>query len=291
MPRLLAAALLWLCCALAGAADSPIALPTLTARVTDLTGTLGADQRQALEARLAQAEAQKGSQIAVLLLPTTGPEAIEQFGIRLAEAWKVGRKGVDDGIILILVKNDRRLRIEVGYGLEGVLNDAVCKRIISEVMTPRLKQGDYYGAVQAGVEAIVAKISGEALPAPAATAGSGAGGSLSLTASLDQNVFLGILIGVVVIGAALRFFLGNLVASGLVGSVTGVLGWLLTGNIIGVLIGAAGGVFVALFGLNILLSLLLSRGGSGGWGGGGGGGGGFSGGGGSFGGGGASGSW
>jgi uncharacterized protein len=166
MKRLLAALLLGLCAALAAAADGLVAVPALDARVTDLTGTLGAEQRQRLEERLAAYERTKGSQIAVLMLSTTQPESIEQFGIRVADAWKIGRKGIDDGVIVVVAKDDRRLRIEVGYGLEGALNDATANRIISELMVPHFKRGDYFGGLQAGVEAIISVIEGEPLPAP-----------------------------------------------------------------------------------------------------------------------------
>jgi len=118
-----------------GGADGLVAIPTLSARVTDLTGTLGAGQKVALEQKLAAFEARKGAQVVVLVLPSTQPETIEQFGIRLLDTWKIGRKGVDDGVILIVAKDDRRLRIEVGYGLEGRLNDATAKRIISETIS------------------------------------------------------------------------------------------------------------------------------------------------------------
>ena len=124
------------------AADE-VAIPPLTARVTDLTGTLNPDQQTQLTGALAKIETAKGTQVAIVMLPTTQPESIEQFGIRLADAWKVGRKGVDDGVIVIVAKDDRRMRIEVGYGLEGAIPDAIAKRIVSDVMAPRFKQGDF----------------------------------------------------------------------------------------------------------------------------------------------------
>jgi uncharacterized protein len=126
-----------------GAAHAEVALPPLTHRVTDLTGTLDAQQAQTLEARLAEFEAKKGSQLALLIVPTTQPETIEQFGIRVVQAWKLGRKSVDDGALLLVAKDDRALRIEVGYGLEGVLNDATANRIIDEV---RVLSGHQVGA-------------------------------------------------------------------------------------------------------------------------------------------------
>ncbi|WP_174875071.1 TPM domain-containing protein [Vogesella oryzae] len=145
-----------------------VAVPTLNARVTDLTATLDQQQLAALEQKLQAFEQAKGSQLAVLLLPTTGEESIEQYSIRVVEQWRLGRNKVDDGVLLLLAKNDHTLRIEVGYGLEGALNDATCKRIISEVIVPRLKQGDFYGGIDAGVTRIMAVINGEPLPPPAA---------------------------------------------------------------------------------------------------------------------------
>lgn len=153
-----------LCCC--GLARADVAVPPLAARVTDLTATLDAAQKQQLESRLAQFEAKKGAQIAVLLLPTTEPETIEQYGLRVAEAWKLGRKGVDDGALLLIAKDDRAMRIEVGYGLEGVLPDAIAKRIIAETITTHFKSGDYYRGIAAGIEQMIAVIEGEPLPPP-----------------------------------------------------------------------------------------------------------------------------
>jgi len=163
---LLCGVLVLLCAAFAASQDlAPI--PALKARVTDLTGTLSAEQIADLERRLADFEARKGSQIAVLVVPTTAPEAIDQYSIRVAEAWKVGRKGTDDGVILVVAKNDRKLRLEVGYGLEGAVPDAYAKRIIREVIAPRFQQGDFYGGITAGTQQLMRLIEGEKLPAPA----------------------------------------------------------------------------------------------------------------------------
>lgn len=141
-------------------------IPPLNSPVTDLTGTLSAPQRSALEQQLTQLEAEKGSQIAVLLVPTTAPEAIEQYSLRVAEAWQLGREGVDDGALLLIAKDDRKLRIEVGYGLEGVIPDATAKRIISEVISPKFRQGDFAGGIGAGVERLIGLVNGEPLPEP-----------------------------------------------------------------------------------------------------------------------------
>jgi len=155
---------------LLGFARADVPVPTLKARVTDLTGTLSAQQKSELEARIAAYEARRGSQIAVLLLPTTKPEEIEQYSIRVAEAWKIGRKGVDDGLILLVAKDDRRLRIEVGYGLEGAIPDSVARRVIDEKITPRFRDGDFYGGVRDGVDQLIKLAEGEKLPPPQASA-------------------------------------------------------------------------------------------------------------------------
>jgi uncharacterized protein len=143
-----------------------VAVPTLSKRVTDLTATLSIEQSTALENKIAAFEARKGSQIAVLILPTTQPEAIEAFSIRVADTWKIGRKAIDDGVILLVAKDDRKLRIEVGRGLEGVIPDAIAKRIIAEIITPKFKANDFAGGIDAGVSQLIKLIDGEALPAP-----------------------------------------------------------------------------------------------------------------------------
>ena len=152
------------------AAAAEIAVPPHTAWVTDQTGTLTEAERAALETRLADFTAAKGAQVAVLLVPTTGDEPIETYALRVAEAWKLGRKGVDDGAILLVATGDRRLRIEVGYGLEGVLTDATSKRIIDETIVPHFRSGNLYAGINAGVERILGVIEGEPLPPPAASA-------------------------------------------------------------------------------------------------------------------------
>ena len=145
-----------------------VAIPNLSQHVTDLTATLNAEQIAALETKLAAFEAKKGSQIAVLLLPTTQPEDIAAFGIRVADVWKIGRKNIDDGVILIIAKDDRKSRLEVGRGLEGVIPDAIAKRVLAETIRPYFKNGDYAGGVDAGVTQLIGLIEGETLPAPQA---------------------------------------------------------------------------------------------------------------------------
>lgn len=275
---------------LCGTVQAEVEVPQLQQRVTDLTGTLDAAQIRQLDARLAAFESHKGSQIAVLILPTTQPEAIEQFGIRVAEAWKLGRKGVDDGVLLLIAKNDRKLRIEVGYGLEGALNDATAKRIVAEIISPYFKRAEFYAGIDAGLAAIIGVIEGEALPIPAQQ-------SIVPSFSMDSvQVLLAAGIFVLILGnVILRQFLGRLPSGLVVGGLIGGLAWVLLASLL----------WAGLCGLvAFLLSLLFGAGGGGhasaysGWGGGGSGGswggnggGDFGGGGGGFGGGGASGDW
>ena len=267
-----------------------VAVPALTSRVTDLTGTLSAQQRSALDERLAAFEARKGSQIAVLLVPTTEPEAIEQFGIRVAEQWKIGRKGVDDGAILIVAMKDRAVRIETGYGIEGALPDAVAKRIVDEIIVPRFKQNDYFGGIDAGVSRIISVIEGEPLPPPRS------GGATRSPGGGYENFLFVAFILVFVVGGMLRAMFGRFLGSGVIGVLGGVAGWMMLGSVIlGVVVAVIALVLSLMGGLGTMGS--RRRGGwiggfpgGGGWTGGGGGGS-WGGGGGGFGGGGASGRW
>ncbi|MDP2694740.1 MAG: YgcG family protein [Gallionella sp.] len=264
-------------------AGAEVAVPPLTGRVTDQTGTLTAPQKAAMEQTLTTFEARKGSQLAVLIVPTTAPEAIEQYALRVAEQWKLGRKKVDDGAVLVVAKDDRALRIEVGYGLEGALNDATSKRIISEIITPRFKQGDFYGGITAGVDQIIRVIDGEPLPEPQ---GKRAGD----TPDMSQYIPI-IFILALVVGGVLRAVLGRFPGALVTGGAVALIAWLIVGT-----------AFIALVAGAIALFFTLLSGGMGGrgvgghyggfgTGGFGGGGGGFGGGGGGFGGGGASGRW
>ncbi len=264
-----------LCLAFLAAAQ--VAVPPLSGRVTDQTATLTDEQQAALEQTLRAFEARKGSQLAVLIVPTTAPETIEQYALRVAEQWKLGRKKVDDGAILVVAKNDRTLRIEVGYGLEGALNDATSKRIISEIITPRFKQGDFYGGITAGVDQIIRVIDGEPLPQPE-------GRPPGNTADIQQYVPV-IFILALVVGGVLRAVLGRFPGALATGGAVAVVAWLF-----------AGAVSIALVAGVLALLFTLLGGGMGGLGFGGrhggfDGGGGFGGGGGGFGGGGASGRW
>lgn len=238
-----------------------------------------------LESRLASFEKEKGSQIAVLIIPTAKPETIEQYALRIAETWKLGRKGVDDGALLLVAKNDRELRIEVGYGLEGALPDAIAKRIIAEIIVPRFREGDFYGGIQAGVERMISVIEGEPLPAPKRTRG-----QYDSVGPVLELVMIGFVL-VMVAGGVLRALFGRVVAAGLVGAGTTMLSWVLIAPLLVALIVGAIAFLITLAGeFNGPRGRYGSAGG-GGWGDSSAGGGGFSGGGGGFGGGGASGRW
>jgi uncharacterized protein len=294
----LALLLCWACPTLAA-----VAVPPLSGRVVDQTGTLRSDDVASLTQTLKNFEARKGSQIAVLIVPTTDGEAIEQFSLRVAEAWKIGRKRVDDGALLVIAKNDRHLRIEVGYGSEGALTDATTKRIIDEDITPKFKAGDFAGGISAGVERMIKVIDGEKLPAPAPPQWHGPN-PLDYIDPFNPFVLVLLFFG----GAFLRSILGRLMGSIANGGIVGLLAWLAVGSLAASILAG-----VVIFAISMLAESFASagppvrgRGGysGGGWSGGSSGGswsggssgssgdsGGFSGGGGSFGGGGASGSW
>lgn len=274
-------------------AFAQVPVPPLTARVMDQTGTLTAAQRQALDDKLAAFERERGSQVVVLMVPTTQPEDITDFTQRLGDTWKIGRRGVGDGVLLVVAKDDRRMRIATAKAVEGALPDLLARRIIDQAIAPQFRQGDYAAGLNAGADMIMAALRGENLPLPEQQ------GSLSDEEGMwvDLLVFLGI--AVPLIGAVLRRILGSRLGSVVAGGAVGFIAW----NITGLLwIGIAAGLFA------VLMSLFIAQlpavpatgrgsrhggwgGGHGGWGGGSGGGGFSSGGGGNFGGGGASGGW
>ena len=292
---------LLVCWPFVAAAD--VAVPPLSGRAVDQTGTLSAVDTGALTQRLKDLETRKGSQVAVLIVPTTEPETIEQFSIRVAEAWKIGRKKIDDGALLVVAKNDHKLRIEVGYGLEGALTDVTARRIIDEIIVPRFKSGDFAGGISAGVDRIIRIIDGEPLPAPQPEA------SHSVDGDLLNVIFPFGLLGYAAIAAMMRNLLGRLLGSGVTAGLVGGLTWFLLGSIALTAILGVAAFFLTMFGDGILAASQeagrnAGRGrGGGGWSSGSSGGSwsggssssssdsGFSGGGGSFGGGGASGSW
>jgi uncharacterized protein len=283
---------LLMCWAFAASAD--VAVPPLSGRVVDQTGTLSSGDIASLTQTLKNFETRKGSQIAVLIVPTTQPETIEQYSIRVAEAWKIGRKKIDDGALLVVAKDDHKLRIEVGYGLEGALNDVTTKRIIDEVITPKFRSGDFAGGISAGLTRIIGVIDGEPLPAPVEAP------SQQVNFAWVNNINPGLaLFGIIFMGGILRALLGRLIGAAATGGMVGLVAWFLAAPMAASLFAG-----IIVFAIALVIDLTSPQGSrSGGWSGGGASGGswggsgsssdsgGFSGGGGSFGGGGASGSW
>jgi len=290
----------WLMLAMASTAMAQQVQPIPpVARVTDITGTLTAAQQSELEQKLAAFEQRKGSQIALLIVPTTQPEVIEQYSIRVVEAWKLGREKQDDGALLLVALQDRTLRIEVGYGLEGALSDAISSRIINDTIKPMFRQGNIYGGVSAGLQQIMQVVDGEPLPPPDR--------SWRRPADRISGALPVLIFGVIFVGGVLRMVLGRTLGAMATGGVTGAMVWGFS-KLLPIAIGA--GVVAML--VSLFLGLATSGRGIGrrgppwgGWGGGGFGGmggggfgrgggfggGGFGGGGGGFGGGGASGRW
>ena len=267
-------------------AAAQVAVPPLKGRVNDLTGTLNAQQRAALEQTLAEFEQRKGAQIGVLMVPTTKPEPVQMFAVRVQETWKLGRKGIDDGVLLAIAKDDRELHIEVGYGLEGVLPDAIAKRIIDEDIVPRFKQGDFYGGIRAGTDRIMRVVEGEALPPPSRKSAEREG----------ADWLVPLLFFVLFFGGILRAILGRFLGGAVAGGLAGAAGWLLMGSLFMGILFAAVAFIAILAGGGRRAGYGGGLGGLGGGGfrggfGGGGFGGGFRGGGGMSGGGGASGRW
>lgn len=292
--RALPAAFLMAVALFGAQAQGLLPVPALSARVIDQTGTLDASQRQALEAKLQAFEQQKGSQIVMLMVATTQPEDIASYANRVGNTWKIGRKDVGDGVLVVVAKDDRKMRIEVAKTLEGALPDIAAARIIDNAMKPRFRHNDFAGGLGAAAEQLIARINGEALPEVDARSGDFSDGGFDWQ---DLAIFL--FVGVLVVGPIARAILGKIPGALAMGGLTGAVVMVLTSSI----------VVAVLAGLGAMLFTLLSMafgtgagrrggGGLGGWGGGGGdwngrsSGGGFSsGGGGDFGGGGASGDW
>ena len=279
----------------AARSDTLQPVPALTARVLDQTGTLSPSQLQALEQQLAALEQAQGSQVVVLMLHTTAPEDIASYANRVANTWKIGRRAVGDGVLILVAKDDRKMRVEVAKTLEGAIPDIAAARIIDTAMKPRFRKGDFTGGLQAAIVQIAARIGGEALPEPPAPARASGGNS-----AIDWGewaIFL--FLGVAALGPMARALFGNALGTILTGSVAAVVAYMATASIL--LAGLAGLAALIYSLLSTSPRAMSSRGhnggwgggmGGGGWGGGPSGGGGFSsGGGGDFGGGGASGDW
>jgi uncharacterized protein len=295
---------------LGAAAQGVLPVPELTARVIDQTNTLDAIQRQGLEEKLANFEQQKGTQIVILMVPTTQPEDIASYANRVANAWKIGRKDVGDGIVIIVAKNDRQVRIEVAKTLEGAVPDLAARQVIDDAITPKFRAGDFAGGLQAGVDQLIARINGEPLPAPKPRSTQPRGHSedgfnwfnlavfLFFAAPIAARVLGGIFgrkLGALVTGGGVGFLALLFTSSMAVAVLAGLFGLLLAFFSGGGPFGGGGGGFGGRrggWGGPVIFPGGFGGGRGGGWGGGGGGGGGFSsGGGGDFGGGGASGNW
>jgi uncharacterized protein len=276
-------------------AQDTLPVPALSERVIDQTGTLTAAERQALIDKLAAFEAQAGPQIVVLMVATTAPEDIASYAQRVGETWKIGRRDVGDGLLVVVAKNDRRLWIAPAKALEGAIPDLAARRIITEQITPRFRNNDYAGGLQAGIDALMARIRGENLPEPAPRSNAPVG-----KLPLGELLIFG-LVALPVTASVVRRIFGRSLGTLASGGAAGALAWLVTGSL---LMGIVGGVIGLLFGLGAGVSNFIRTptrhhggwiggggwGSGGGWGGGGGGG--FSsGGGGDFGGGGAGGDW
>lgn len=307
LKRLLLVVLTLLAC-LGAAAQGVLPVPELTARVIDQTNTLDAIERKGLEEKLAGFEQSKGTQIVILMVPTTHPEDIASYANRVANAWKIGRKDVGDGIVIIVAKDDRQVRIEVAKTLEGAVPDLAAKQVIDDAITPKFRAGDFAGGLQAGVDQLIARINGEPLPAPKPEAQPHRGNQGFDWFDLAIFLFFAVPIG----GAVLRGIFGRKLGSLLTGGGVGFLALLFTSSVVVAVIAAVVGLLFAFFsgggggpfgggpfagrrrgwgGPVFFPGGGWGGGGGGGWGGGGGGGGFSSGGGGDFGGGGASGNW
>ncbi|HUQ28615.1 MAG TPA: TPM domain-containing protein [Usitatibacter sp.] len=278
----------------ATAAMAAVPVPKLEARVTDLAGTLTAPQREALEAKLRDFETRRGSQVAVLIVPSIGDEPIEEFAGRVTDEWKLGRKGVDDGVLFAIAMKERRMRIQTGRGVQGTLTDVLSKRIVSDLVTPHFRNGDFAGGIDAGADAIMKAIEGEDLPLPKPASH----GKVDSQSSFGDLAILA-LFGVPILGMVMRSMFGRFFGATATSGIAGIGAWLLLGSLA---VGIVAAIFAFLFTLIVGAGAGRSVGrrgwggfipggfGGGSWGGGGGGGG-FSGGGGGFDGGGASGSW
>ncbi len=273
-----------LCAAPAWAQDvQPV--PALSGRVIDQTATLSPEQRGALDAKLAAFEAASGPQIVILLVPATAPEDIASYAQRVADTWKIGRREVGDGLLLVVAKNERAVRIEVAKALEGAVPDLAARQVIDRALVPAFRNGDYAGGLNAGLDLLMARIRGEALPVPAPRGGGGAGSTGGLP--IEQfGMFL--FIGVMVVGGLLSAVLGRKLGSMATALAAGGAAWWLSASALLALGAALAAVLVVgVFGVGTVLRLVVMSAGRGGRGGGG-----FSsGGGGDFGGGGASGRW
>lgn len=245
--QLLFGLVVWLAAfSFSAAAQELVAIPALAQRVTDLAGALSPQQRDDLEAKLAGFEAEHGSQIAILIVTTTKPEDIESYSIRVAEAWKVGRRDVGDGVIVLVAQKDRRLRIEVAKALEGAIPDALAKRIVAETIAPRFKEGDTYGGLDQGLGELFRLIQGESLPPPTQTPTAGEERFLGL----EDGIPAAVIVAVLLAGGLLRAVFGRAIAAGVAGALVGGGLWVSSGSFAtGLVAGSIAFIFVLTRGL------------------------------------------
>ena len=250
-----------LCAAPAWAQDvQPV--PALSGRVIDQTATLSPEQRGALDAKLAAFEAASGPQIVILLVPATAPEDIASYAQRVADTWKIGRREVGDGLLLVVAKNERAVRIEVAKALEGAVPDLAARQVIDRALVPAFRNGDYAGGLNAGLDLLMARIRGEALPVPAPRGGGGAGSTGGLP--IEQfGMFL--FIGVMVVGGLLSAVLGRKLGSMATALAAGGAAWWLSASALLALGAALAAVLVVgVFGVGTVLRLVVMSAGRGG---------------------------
>jgi uncharacterized protein len=239
-------------------------VPALTARVVDTTGTLDAAARQQLEEKLATLEQRKGSQVVLLIVPTTQPEDIASYANRVANDWKIGRKGVGDGVLVIVAKGDRKLRIEVAKTLEGAIPDLMAKQIIDEALAPKLRQGDYAGGLSDTVDRITQRIDPESLPAPAQKRANTGGFNMQGMGFQWMDIAIFLLFAIPIGGAVARSIFGNKLGALVTGGIVGGLAFFVTASVVLAVI-----AFVAALIFTLMSSLgRLATGGRSGYGGG-----------------------
>jgi len=283
-----------LCCGLLliltlSLAQAQQVVPALTGHVVDNTGTLDATQRQQLETKLAAFEQSSGAQIVLLLVPTTQPEDMASYANRVANSWKIGRREIGDGLLVIVARDDRKVRIEVAKTLEGAIPDLAAKRVIDQAVTPHFRQGDYAGGLDAATDQLMALVRGEALPAPPSRSARDQG-------DLQwHDLAILLFVAIPVVAGVARKILGSKLGAVATGGIVGTVALLITSSLVIAVLAAVGAMLFALVaGVAPGSGMGIGSGrwgGGGGWGSGSGGGGFSSGGGGDFGGGGASGDW
>src|SRR5436190_7163471 len=244
MGRLFTGAVLFALAALTLAADGPVPVPKLTAHVVDLTGTLTADERGRLDSKLADFEARKGSQVVVLLVPSIGTEVIEDFSTRVTDAWQLGRKGVDDGVLFVIAKQERKMRIQTGRGVQGSLTDILAKRIVADVVAPRFRTGDFAGGINEAVDSIMKAIEGESLPLPSSKP---QGRKVDTVSSYGDFLWIAFFL-VPVVAMILRGLVGRFLGAGLTGGVAGLAAAWIFGSLVFGVVAAIVAFIVGLMG-------------------------------------------